>query len=76
MVGRRRGLSSDLAALVPVVRDLRAMGASVIKLTPDGSVTLAFDSPFLPATADVVAPSKSAAAEEREILFDSADDGA
>lgn len=74
MVRGRRGLTA-LEGLLPSVRELRTLGASVIKIAADGSVTLAFEGAYLPEAAAVsTATAERAAAEERELLMASADE--
>ena len=61
----------DLRALVDAVLELRAAGASVVKIDPAGAMTVAFDTPV-----DIagVPSAKPAAEQERDLLFASADD--
>lgn len=59
-----------LDELLPAVRALRVMGASVIKLGADGSVVLAFDAPL---AAGEERETANPAPDESDALFDSAD---
>jgi hypothetical protein len=62
-----------LDALVDAILELRASGATVIKIDKDLAVTVAFDAPMeLPGTPRQPVP--SAAEQERAMLFASADD--
>jgi hypothetical protein len=75
--GRGRVSARALRDLLPLVRELRELGASVIKIDGEGGVLLSFDAPLgvaHPVDPQATSYGKTAAEEERELLFASADD--
>lgn len=65
----------SLDSIVAAVLELRAAGASVVKIDPAGAVTVCFEGAPDPAVAQPQgSPSRTPAEVERELLFASADD--
>ncbi len=70
-------MGNTLTSRVAAIKELRSLGASVVKIDSNGGLTVAFDGPM-----DVAAmpgiqgqkPNISAAEQERADLFASADD--
>ncbi len=72
--GRGRLSARALSTYLGAVRELRGMGASVVKIGADGSIVIAFEGAYL--GREDVEPAKPAPAAEKDAdaLFDSADE--